>query len=360
MSRVRARARLVCALTFVSAVACSGGAPAARAPVTLAGFYRVVYRVTQNGAPHWEVLTVRRPFDASDLTYDSPGPPRPGDVAASGNISTELALYAVDGPSVRLVSGRQPGPASGDQYLATGLADLVARKLAVDTGTRRRIATRACRVYRFAEPPSGPVRPLNGGSDHDDLCLDSAGLVLSERWTYHGAVVLGRAATDVLTPVSGEVPVAPAPAGATLAGAAAPTATPDPGAKTFLAAPPAPSGYSPSGPPVAFRLPDPRTPTATAAASIVWAFVDGARVVTVEAGTGRPGQLPWRLDDTVTKPATLHGLGPATTAVRSDGTEVRVDVSGGRWVRVRGTVRATDLVAYAQQLTLTADAPSGR
>jgi hypothetical protein len=111
---------------------------------------------------------------------------------------------------------------------------------------------------------------------------------------------------------------------------------------------------------VAFRLPDPQAPTSTAAATVVWAFVDGPRVITVEAGTGRPGQLPWRPDDTVTRPVTLSGLGRATTAVRSDGTEIRVDLGGGRWVRVRGTVPVRDLVAYAQQLTLTAGALPGR
>jgi hypothetical protein len=110
---------------------------------------------------------------------------------------------------------------------------------------------------------------------------------------------------------------------------------------------------------VRFRLPDTQTPTSTAAASVVWAFVAGPRVITVEAGTGRPGQLPWRADDTVTRPVTLRGLGRALTAVRSDGAEVRVDLGGGRWVRVRGTLPVGDLVVYAQQLTLGAGPPPG-
>ena len=51
---------------------------------------------------------------------------------------------------------------------------------------------------------------------------------------------------------------------------------------------------------------------------------------------------------------TLHGLGPATTALRSDGPEVRVDLGGGRWVRVRSALSVADLTAYAQRLTLAA------
>jgi hypothetical protein len=215
-------------------------------------------------------------------------------------------------------------------------------------------------VYRFAEPPSGPVRPLAGGADHDDLCLDSAGLVLSEQWTYHGSVVLDRTATAVQTPDSELANGVPPVTGAAPAGPGAASATVDPGANSFLATPAVPPGYGPSGPPVAFKLPDPRTPSSTVAASVVWAFIDGPRVITVEAGTGHPGQLPWRADDTATTPVTLRGLGPATTAVRSDGAEVRVDVGGGRWVRVRGPVPVRDLAAYAQQLTLVPAAPTGQ
>ena len=48
---------------------------------------------------------------------------------------------------------------------------------------------------------------------------------------------------------------------------------------------------------------------------------------------------------------TLPGLGTATTALRSDGPEVRVPLGAGRWVRVRGTVPLSELVSYARRLT---------
>ena len=373
MSRVRARPRrifpLAAALAIVVALAsCSGGAhPRAAAKPTITALprsYVVVYRVVQNGGRHWEVLTVHRPFAGSDLTYDTPFAPGPGDPPATGNVSTDVGLYAVDGAAVRMVSGRQPGPASGDQFLATELGDVVARKLAADTGVVRTVTGRSCRVYRFLEPPAGPVRPLGRGGDHDDLCFDRSGLVLSERWTYHGAVVLERTAANTRTSfgdlAAGVEPAAPSTVGAAPAGQGAGSAAPDPRPDSFLAAPVAPAGYDAAGPPVAFRAPDPQSPKATIASSVVWAFADGARFVTVEAGSGRAGQLPWRPDDTVTSPVTLRGLGRATSAVRSDGAEVRVDLGGGRWVRVKGAMSVRELLAYAQRLTPAGGAAAGR
>ena len=369
MGRVCARARRLFVMAGAGAIAlvgvsCSGSSRPASPPTALPTSYVAVYQVTENGVHHWDVLTVRRPFDGSDLVYGTTAAPGRGDHPASGSISTRDALYTVDAAVVRLVSGRQPGPASGDQYLAAELGDLMARKLAADTGQDRTVAGRACRVYRFAEPPSGPVRPLASGADHDDLCLDRAGLVLSERWTYHGGVVLERTASEVRAS-NGDLAAAadaeaPSTTGAASAGPGAATVTPDPQPQSFLSTPPTPGGYQPSGPAVDFRLGDPHAPSSTVAASVVWAFVAGPRVITVEAGNGRSGELPWRTDDTVTEPIALRGLGDATTAVRSDGAEVRVDLGGGRWVRVRGTVAVSELVAYAQGLTRRAGVSAGR
>src|SRR4051794_22409188 len=118
MSRVRARARRVFLVSTVGVLAsCSGGGKSHARITALPRAYVVTYRVTQNGTPHWEVLTVNRRFGGSDVTYDSADAPRGNDPPASGTISTDLALFSVDGTTVRMVGGRQPGPASGDQYL---------------------------------------------------------------------------------------------------------------------------------------------------------------------------------------------------------------------------------------------------
>ena len=325
--------------------------------------YVIVYQVSQNGVPHWEVVSVQRPFSGSDLTYMTPAAPHQGDTATSGNLSTMTGLYAVGAQGVQLVSARQPGPPSGDQYLGAEIQELTRRGLAADVRTAATVAGRPCEVYRFAAPPSGPLARVGGSGDHDDLCLDVDGLVLSEMWTYHGRVVLQRTAVDVRSSTrattESSAPAAPSTAGALPASAQGATVTADAKPATFIATPPAPAGFQAAGPSVDFSLPDPQDPSQTAATSVVWTFADGDRVISVEAGSERGGALPWQEGDTATAAVTLAGLGPATTAVRSDGFELRIDLGGGRWVRVRGTVPLDTLVSYGHRLVRAAAAPTG-
>jgi len=263
---------------------------------------------------------------------------------------------------VQLVSGRQPGPPSGDQDLADELPSAVKLGLARDTGTSRSVAGRSCRVFGFAEPPSGPIRHLDNAVGHDDLCIDAEGLVLAETWTYHGRVVERRTATSVTVgaPWPGEVPRPPSTSNAGAAGPGAALVERTPRPRSFLVAPPVPTGFHSAGEPVAFRLPDPQDPTRMVAATVVWAFVEGPRVITVEAGLESNRQLPWRAGDTVTEEVQLPTLGPASIALRSDGPEVRINAGGGRWVRVRGTVPPLTLESYARELRLSPAAPTAR
>jgi hypothetical protein len=317
--------------------------------------YLIVYQVDNSGAHQWEVLSVQRPFAASDLIYTTSGTPGPHDSATSGNISTMTNLYAVDSHGVRLVSGRQPVPPSGDEYLGAEISELTRRGLAMDAGPAPPVAGRRCEMFRFSGPPTGAIAALGTGSDHDDLCIDEEGLVLSEVWTYHGKVARQRTAVEVRTSstavvVDAAVPTAPSTDGAIPPTVYAATIHPDPQPSTFIAAPAAPAGFQQSGPAVDFRFPDPNNPSQTAAASVVWAFTSGAHLIEVEAGSER-GALPWTSGDTVTDRVTLKGLGAAETAVRSDGFELRIDLGGGQWVRVEGNVPLADLIAYGHRLS---------
>ncbi|HXA29722.1 MAG TPA: hypothetical protein VN193_13360 [Candidatus Angelobacter sp.] len=356
LAATSAIAAAVIAAVVVTLVLTRGGSTVT-VDTTYPASYLIVYHVSQNGAQRWEVLSVQRPFTASDLAYTTTSAPHAGDRASTGNMSTATGLYAVDAQTVRLVSGRQPGPPSGDQYAGEALSELTRRGLAADLGRTATVAGRTCRLYRFAAPPSGAVGPLTStadGADHDDLCFDSDGLELSESWTYRGAVVLQRTAVDVRSSARAladtSLPTPPSVDSAAPAGPNAATVTPTQQPSTFIATPPAPSGFTPSGPAVDFRFPDPQNPSQTAATSVVWGFSGGPRVITVEAGSERGGGLPWSAADT-TESVSLQGLGPASTAVRSDGFEVRVDLGGGGWVRVRGTVPLDTLIAYAHRLT---------
>jgi hypothetical protein len=319
--------------------------------------YQVTYRVANSASGQtqggWEVLTVRRPFDGADLQYDRK--PGPGVVASGGSAADQHVLYAFDSGRFQQVAARQPGPPPGDQYLLQEMPDLTKRGLAQDSGRSLVVAGRQCEVYDFFEPPAGPVKALSGPANRDEVCLDSNGLELSERWTYNGHLVLVRTATEVRTSAFR----VPSTAGASESklGSAAPRGFSDPKPQSFLVAPPAPDGFRATTP-VRYLFPDPQSPSQLLAASVVWAFVDGNQVITVEAGQEAPGQLPWQNGDTVTTGVHLAGLGPASTALRSDGPEVRVALARG-WVRVRGTVPLSALVDYAGKLRLSAQALTG-
>ncbi|HVT64276.1 MAG TPA: hypothetical protein VHD81_03920 [Mycobacteriales bacterium] len=347
----------VIALLATVLAACSGHRAA---PATTAGYpaaYAVVYRDVVNGISHTEVLEVHRPFDGFDLSYSFLEPTY--SMAPSGGwVSTPTGLYDVTQSGPRLVGGHQPGPPSGDEYVGSELADLVGRGLALDLNSSRRIAGRQCAVYRFASPPSGPIAAVSSrAKDHDDLCIDATGLVLGETWTYHAKVVERRTAslvavgTDAIAHAN--LPNPPSTAHAKPASAAAPSVTSVDAPVTPVAAPTVPTGYQVALQPQLFRLPNPDNPSTVAARSVVWSYRNAAgRIITVEVGAEAGGKLPWSVNDTVTRPLSLPSLGTATSALRSDGPEIRVVLRGGGWVRVRGTVPLTTLIAYSRQLRL--------
>jgi hypothetical protein len=333
------------AAALLTAGACTNGhgtttRAIARRPVA----YRVVYRVDTGGASSYEELVVQRPFLALDVT--TPDPPAPG-VLGRGTLTSVDRLYRIDPSGVSEVSGRQPAVGTADQALGPLLPDLVARGVAKAVSAKGEVAGRECRMYRFHEPVAGPIKAL-AGDDHDDLCLDADGLILSEEWHFHGTTALRRVALSVdtapgdLTPrlsTEGATPPPTAASGAPTVGAAdRPPA--------WIAAPAPPAGFSPAAS-VSFRFPRTDTPDVPAYTSTVWAFTSGADLITVEAGEG---VLPWRADD-VHRPATLAG-GAAESVLRSDGPEIRRDLGQGRWARGGGTIPLRGRAASASTFRL--------
>jgi hypothetical protein len=315
--------------------------------------YVVVYRNVVNGVTQWEVLAAQRPFAGSDLTYRTAIRPESDAVPDAGTISTQTGLYTQDARGVRLVSGRQPGPASDDLWLAIEMRDALTRGVAVDLHRSQAIAQRKCAMFRLADPASGPLHALDMSVGHDDVCLARDGLLLSETWTYHGSVVEQRTAVSVDVGAWPRGTPRPGSTDSALpASSSAAVVTPDTQPDSFLAAPAAPTGFRQTMSPVAFRLPDSTHPEQTVASTVVWAFTQGAAVITVEAGRERGGALPWSSADSPTRPLRLPGFGTASTALRSDGPEVRVDLGDGLWVRVRGTVSVAVLERYAATLRL--------
>jgi hypothetical protein len=344
---------LVLAATVISIVLATRGGGGWRFGTALSS-YVVLYRENINGAAQWEVLAAQRPFTGSDLTYLGASQPTADQRPDSGTLSTLTDLYSATNNGVSVVSGRQPGPPSHDIWLADELSDATSRGVAKDLHKTQSIAGVRCAMFVVAQPPSGPLPALQGAPGHDDICVARNGLVLSESWTYHGKVVETRTAVSVHIGAGwpADLPQPPATTGAAAASAAGAVVKPVPSPSSFLASPPTPAGFSGAGA-VSFRLPDPQHPSSgTVAASVIWAYVRGAQCITVEAGSEAGGQLPWTATDTVSLPAHLSNFSTATTALRSDGPEVRIDVGAGRWVRVRGTVPLAVLLKFAAELRL--------
>ena len=340
----RRRVSLVVVLATIAG-ACGGSSPGELEPTSPARAFRVVYRVEQpNAATRWGELVAQRPFRVRAGTFDHR--PERGERPEAGTLTTVDGLFQLRPEGVQEISGRQPSPGTGDQWLVPQLADAVDRKLAKVVGTAT-VARRRCTVYRFAEPPIGPVAAL-GDTDHDDLCLTSDGLLLREVWTLKGRVIQRRTAVEV--DVSGrglddllDVSAAsePPPSG--------PVATRIGAGQSFLPDPRPPKGYALTARDAfALQQPGDQGPV-TLYTSTVWAFTRGAELVTVEAGDSRAsGKVPW-LDRDPSRDVHLP-LGTGTTVVRSDGGEVRIDLGSNRWVRVRGTLSIADVVRYARSL----------
>ena len=311
--------------------------------------YQIVYRVDEKSGgltkETWEVFTQTDPFGGSDLTYRSD--PRDGGSPSTGTVSSFDHLYDLAGGLLTLVSARQPGPPSGVQALGGELAEMGRRGLAQHIG-RSVVAGENCTVFRLAEPPVGPLS-ISNGSGHDDMCIDGFGLVLQEDWTYQGTLVLQRVAVEERIGSADATVTGPPPESAARdAQVPAVLRVMPQDSPSFLDDPSAPTGFA-ARPAVATIAFNPSDPTQVTDTSMIWSFVGGGQLITVEAGTGA---IPWAPSGTPTQTVVLTGLGAASSALRSDGPEIRVQLVGGRWIRVRGTVPLETLARYASELML--------
>jgi hypothetical protein len=303
----------------------------------------VLYRVLHTegeGRPTvaWEVLTVKRPFLASDLNYKT----KP-DLAAlgapdTGSLTDVDHLYSYAGDSLRVIAGRQPGLGAGDQALLEITNDAVARKLA-RVGKTATIAGRTCTTVQFVEPPIGELGPFTKAKEHDDVCLTRGGIILREQYTLKGRVVLTREAVQISDAPDDAFDTS---AAQEVTGAlAVPRVAP---IEESLTPPPSPKGYDAASA-VSFFFPRPDAPTQLAYASKIWSFTKGAALITVELGAGQV--VPWSRDHD--RQVNL-GNRTAGSVVRSDGMEIHW-TSGDHWMRVRGVSALAPLVPYARQVS---------
>lgn len=345
--------RLLGALAVVaSAAACSAGshsAPISDITAPRPAFAQIEYRVVNvssgSSITTWEVLTLSGPFESTDLTYDSP--PSTGVAPASGAISTYDGLYDLSGGSLQDISDRAPGPGSGDQAIGAELGDLVQRGLARSAHRTMQVAGRSCQVVALAGPPSGPIAPFSAG-DHDDICIDGQGLELSERWTSGGHVIRQRTAVSVsLSAATSKQFAGPPPLSKALSNPTSVLAVHLGEVKSFLMAPPDPVGFT-AGEPATIEAASPAEPGSMSSQAEIWTFGREGDFISVEAGQG---SVPWPSGGSPTQPVDLPHLGQAVSVLTSDGPQIRVRITGGRWLAVAGSVPLEQLAGYASTLS---------
>jgi hypothetical protein len=174
-------------------------------PVDAPTSYRVTYDVVENGVPRVEEWTVRRPYEAVQVST------RDG-VVISGS-STSRAMYQVFLSNERGWLPVQPELHRPEYDLRAGEAVAVLEHLGLaERRGDEEHAGRTCTVHRTGQPPTAQEVTAPSDSEHTDVCIDAAGLVLHERWVVGGSVVVERTATSVeLEPVVDDAAFQPGP-----------------------------------------------------------------------------------------------------------------------------------------------------
>ena len=307
--------------------------------------YRIVYRVedaASAGEASRSELVVHRPFASRSEKITS----------AFGR--TSFGAASVFAP---------PGPPSGDLRPDVLLADAL-RDGYADKRELRRVARRLCRVYRIggsADAVSLP--PVATGAEPTDVCVDEAGLVLEEvtfRKT-SGDVVRRRVATSVSErpPVTDETFEVSKPEGDPRQIGSVQELEPDsrlPGG-TFWELPKGPKGFElrgryavvPAGQP-GFNDPASRS-SVISFVSEVW--TDGPDVLLIDQGATQ-GAAPFADDpdaiDVKIGDVKAGDLGKGELLYSMAASEVRFITGGARFVRVRGTLPPSKLLAIAKTL----------
>jgi hypothetical protein len=305
--------------------------------------FRVLYRVLHTEAENhptvaWELLTVQRPFLASDLNFktkpnlDALGAPD------SGSLTDVDHLYTYSGDALHVIAGRQPGLGAGDQALIEITNDAVARKLARVKQTAV-VAGRSCTTVQFVEPPVGELAAFTKAKSHDDVCITRDGIILREQYTLNGRLLLTRQAVQITDVPDGAFDTSAAQD--VTSGLPVPRVAP---MEAGLTPPPTPNGYA-ADVAVDFFFPRPDAPTQLAYASKIWTFTKGASLITVELGAGQV--VPW---SRAHNRSVQLGANRASSVVRSDGIEIHW-TNQDHWMRVRGPMPLVQLLAYARQVS---------
>lgn len=314
--------------------------------------YRITYRVEDRlgGTVSTERVSVRRPFDARTEVLEGPPP-------GSDELSVQVSSFARLGLGETVLQ-TPPDVALADRRPDASLEAGLERGLALEL-ERRRVAGRMCRVIRVRIDETtrrlAAVDPES--TSFTDVCIDEAGLVLEEVDTVDGDIVRREIAVEVDEDVSlddelfrvGE-PTLEARQGGGSVREADPSSRPQ---GTFWELEDVPSGFEHRG---RYGVVPPQTgfddPVARRRiiAGVVDVWVDGPDVIVVDQGATLEGADPFG-DTPGAEPVDLGELGEGELLLSLRTPEVRIELGGGRFVRVYGSVGSDVLTRVAQGLT---------
>lgn len=312
--------------------------------------YRIVYRVEELAGAETVVNTervwVQRPFRARVET--ARGEP-PGGEVLSVTIHDFARTETQAGELDTRITTTEVAPPPVDLRFDAVLDEALGAELVERLGERRTAAGRACELYRAPGEAPGSFR---------NRCVDEAGLVVLEEETSEGRLLRRRTAVDVaLEPALDDglfdfvgTPLHIDAGGGNVAEVTPESRFPE---TTSYELPDPPEGlerlgrfvHSPADP-----GPDPilGTPIPTIA-SVVDVWASGAEFLVVDNLTTLNRKDPFE-GDTSGRLVTVEALGVGRLRTTLWYHEVRVTVERGQFLRVRGTLAATELLRIARSL----------
>jgi hypothetical protein len=319
--------------------------------------YRLVYRVEAYGSSgsivDTEVHEVRRSFEARVETRTGEPP---------GTDLTTLSIWGFGFTEIG-APGQQRATLIGEPVLPGGEAGVTGDLTdAIDAGSlvyreqQQAILGRDCYRYRTGGPVDVVRLTEPTRTDFADLCIDDAGLVLSESWVVKGQLFRRRTAVELDTDATFDdnrfQPTGTAPVfgeGGGLIGQVTPDSQfPD---VVHWALPAPPEGFRHRGL-YSFTPAAPTTAELGDGSTVLTGLSDvyesGAdAVIIVNGGTNDHTDA---IGDVGGDSVDLGDLGTGFVRRRARGAEILVRLDRGRFVKVHGTLPLDDLVAIARSL----------
>lgn len=313
--------------------------------------YRVVYRLEEFTGPEVAFSTdkvwVRRPFQSRLETWR--GAP-PGNKLLSTQVGAFARRRNESAGAEAVVLGVPPSSAPSDVRLLPVLADAEKGGF-LEPREVRVVLDRPCQVYRSGQllSASALTKPQEG--EYTDTCIDAAGIVLEELLVLEGVVLSRRIAVEVEEDptfdedrfVTGARTLEPADGGGLVRRM---TETLPPG-EFFVFDPAAiPAGFERLGrfnviPSQPENFNDPLR-AGSRETSFADVFVRGADFLVIDQGGTLQGADPF-VEDPVSPRLDVGVHGSAEVRLSTLGVELRVKRSGGRFLRLRGTLSPEEL-----------------